>query len=97
MEGIRILTQMDNPAKILGFTKKDIVIVAVPFCMGFLVGGFIGFFLSFSGIFLRKWVKRIDRRYSDRFISGLVYWYYPPSKSKYRHKVPSSAIREYIL
>lgn len=97
MEGIRILTQMDNPPKILGFTAKDIVLVAVPFCMGFLLGGYLGFLVSCSGFFLRKWVKRIDRRCSKRFAAGLWYWYYPASKSKHSHKVPPAAIREYIL
>lgn len=97
MEAVRIMTHLDSPIKIVVFTPMEIVVVMFPLMLGLVLGGYVGFVVAISGFLLRKQLKRFQRKYSERFIKGVLYWYFPESKSHYHHNVPRSAIREYVL
>lgn len=95
-ESNRIITTLDRPIRIVVFTPGEFLMILVPIILGVILGGLIGLGVTLSGFMLRKKIIRLTRKYSKRFLQGVLYWQLPPQKPKGNVRLPLSYVREYV-
>lgn len=83
METIRVLAHLDRPVRLLFWTMDEIVVMMVPFLIGIMASSFTVFGV---GIVLYRVYRKYKRRYSNRYIKALLYWYLP---GKFKWMLPS--------
>lgn len=92
----RILTTLNRPIRIVVFTPGELLMIIVPVIVGVILGGILGLVVGISGLLMRKHVIRFQRKYSPRWVQGLVYWQLPPQTPKKNVRLPLSYVREYV-
>ena len=83
MQPIRILTQLDNPVRLLFWTLDEMALMCIPFFVGILSNSFT---IIILGYFLSRKYRRYKRRYPSRRLKAIMYWHLP---TRFKWIIPS--------